>query len=135
MLTVAETICFQSFFTLITVQPFFFGLVDSLVETANVELASGLQIPFLEFLRSRAERARAHDRLLLIHYVPYFRSPTKRLVVTDDRRGAAADRLCNIGQKIEPIEPRQDVRLGSKRRTSDTGAGVCPLRARKRALN
>ena len=63
MLTVAETICFQSFFTLITVQPFFFGLVDSLVETANVELASGLQIPFLEFLRSRAERAElVHSR-------------------------------------------------------------------------
>src|SRR5262249_16512222 len=33
------------------------GLVESLVETANVRISLGLQIPFLEFLRSRAERA------------------------------------------------------------------------------
>src|SRR4030095_13822440 len=39
------------------------GLVESLVETANVRISLGLQIPFLEFLRSRAERAElVHSR-------------------------------------------------------------------------
>jgi hypothetical protein len=34
-----------------------------------------------------------------MHYVPYFLSQTKRLVVIDERRGVAADRLCEIGRK------------------------------------
>src|SRR5262245_31504155 len=55
------TACFmETFFTLITL---LLGLVESLVETANVESASGLQIPFFEFLRSSAERAElVHSR-------------------------------------------------------------------------
>src|SRR5262245_30283446 len=60
------------------------GFVESLVETANVESASGLQIPFFEFLRSRAERAE------LVH---------------SRARGREAERLKRFGEHFVEVIP------------------------------
>jgi len=52
-----------------------------------------------------------------MHYVPYFLSQTKRLVVTDERRGVAADRLCKVGRKDRAKTGRP---LRGQQRTSST---------------